>query len=267
MLVDDEPLVLKDLKENIEKVRPEAETVSFTAAGSVLAWLKENQADVVFLDIELGSDTGLEVAEKIREMQPDCKIIFVTGYEQYAVQAFRCHVEGYLLKPVFEEDMKRELDYWFGTPKKQVRIQTFGGFGVFVDEEPVRFRRAKAKELLACLVDRRGVDITVREACNLLFEDGVYNTIRKNYFQSIYSSLKQTLRQAGIEDILVKGYNSFSIDVSKVECDMYQLLEGDEKAKNSYRRDYLLCYSWAETTSAALDQKIREEWDETGKSG
>ena len=45
---------------------------------------------------------------------------------------------------------------------------------------PLAFGRAKAKELFACLIDRRGAGLTTREACSLLWEDGVYNIARKN---------------------------------------------------------------------------------------
>ncbi len=123
-----------------------------------------------------------------------------------------------------------------------------------MDGKPLVFNRAKSKELLACLIDRRGAGLTTREACNLLWEDGVYNTSRKNYFQTIVHDLRQTLHNANIESILIKSHNSIAIDPAAIDCDSYRFLDGDPQAIRSYRHDYLPGYSWAEFTIGKLER-------------
>ena len=89
---------------------------------------------MAFLDIEMSGMTGLELTVRLRENDPDIRIVFVTAYSQYAVEAFGVHATGYLLKPVDREALQRELTFIYEKeePKKRIRVQTFGGFDVFV---------------------------------------------------------------------------------------------------------------------------------------
>ena len=74
---DDEPLALEMLTDLVKSVKPEAEVVSFSRPQKIIEWLKDNKADVAFLDIRMRGMTGLEVAEKIKEVHPETNIIFV----------------------------------------------------------------------------------------------------------------------------------------------------------------------------------------------
>ena len=56
----------------------------------------------------------------------------------------------------------------------------------------------------------------------------------------------------GAEDVIVKAWNSCGIDTSKVECDYYDYLKGDNYALNSFQGEYMSQYSWAEMTLGEL---------------
>ncbi|WP_312279830.1 hypothetical protein [Oscillibacter sp.] len=106
----------------------------------------------LLLKIEMGSTNGLVLA---KQLKPDLHIIFVTSYAQYAVDAFKLHATGYLMKPALTEDITQELTFLYGEgipSAKQVRVQTFGCFEISVDGKPLQFKRSKAKELLVCLI-------------------------------------------------------------------------------------------------------------------
>lgn len=132
-------------------------------------------------------------------------------------------------------------------------MRTFGGFEVTVAGEPVVFRRAKAKELLALLVDRRGASLTTREVCAFLWPQSAYGARQRGYSQVIVSSLRSTLEAAGCASVLVKRWNSLAVDPSALECDCYLVLDGLPCTWSHYRHDYLPAYEWSEGTSAALD--------------
>lgn len=251
LAVDDEPHALKDLENTLASVAPGCKTAGFLSSSKGLEYAEAHKIDTAFLDIELGAYSGIVLAKKLKDMQPDMNIIFVTSHEKYAFDAFAVHATGYLLKPVRSEDICRELtflyhDYSPAMTEKEVHIQTFGGFEVFVGGKALTFRRAKSKELFALLVDRRGASVTTREACAILWEDGWYDRERKNYFHTILTDLKVTLKEAGIEHVLVKKHNSIAVDAGQLECDCYKFLKGDPVAVNSYRGDYMPNYSWAE---------------------
>ena len=254
LAVDDEIRALNDLKEVLTEAAPESEVVTFSSPAQALEYSAGNKIDIAFLDVEIGRTNGIILAKQLKDLQPDINIIFVTGFGKYAVDAFAIHATGYLLKPARVEDVRRELTFIYGRRAgKRVRVQTFGGFAVFVDDHPVTFQRNKSKELLAYLVDRRGADITTPHACSILWEHDPYDLKRKNYFQSILLDLRKTLRDAGVEHLLIRSRNSLAIDPAQIECDSYLFIEGDPQAVNSYRHDYLIDYSWAEFTMASFE--------------
>lgn len=254
--VDDEPFALEDIADALREAVPEVALHSFTAPGRALEYAESAPVDVAFLDIELGSMSGLVLAKKLKDLCPEIHIIFVTSHEQYAVKAFQLHATGYLMKPATAEDIRRELTFLYGESetRRRICVQTFGGFEVYVDGTTLSFGRAKAKELLAYLVDRRGAGVTTREACAVLWEDAPYDTARKNYFQTVVADLRASLREARAEDILRRSRNSLAVAPELLECDSYRFLDGDPAAINSYRRDYLPAYSWAEFSVAGLEQ-------------
>lgn len=254
--VDDEPFALEDIEEALREAAPDAVLHSFTAPSKALEYAKGALMDAAFLDIELGSMSGLVLAKKLKDLQPEVHIIFVTSHEQYAVQAFQLHATGYLMKPATAEDIRRELTFLYGEreTRRRIQVQTFGGFEVYVDGAALGFGRAKAKELLAYLIDRRGAGVTTREACAVLWEEAPYDTARKNYFQTVVADLRASLREARAEDILRRSRNSLAVVPELLECDSYRFLDGDPAAINSYRRDYLPAYSWAEFSVASLER-------------
>ena len=121
--IDDEPKMLRMLKDAILKAEPEAEILAFASAADVLKALPnpDKQPDVVFCDIEMPGMNGLTLATKIKKSAPDARIIFVTGYDQYALEAYRIHVHGYLMKPVDAAAIREELDQIPNLPEHRNR--------------------------------------------------------------------------------------------------------------------------------------------------
>lgn len=254
LAVDDEERMLERLENTLHSVHTEAEIWSFTWPADALEAAKQHPIDVAFLDIEMGGMTGLELAARLKKVKPDIHIIFVTGFHKYAVDAFSVHATGYLLKPVSKQAVERELTFIYGqlNPQSHIRVQTFGGFELFVDGQPVKFRRAKSKELLAYLVDHRGASSTTAQAYAALFEDAEDTISGKSYFRTILHEMIKTLKKTGAEEILLKGFNSYAIVPEKFDCDYYRFLEGDPIAINQYKNDYMPQYSWAEYRNAEL---------------
>ena len=251
---DDEPLALELLLRTIRLVRPDAQVTGFSRAADLLAYVRAKPCDVAFLDIQLRGANGIELAAALKQVAPQLNLIFVTGYDQYAVDALTLHASGYILKPVTRAKVERELDdLRHPHVPTLLRIQCFGNFDVFgMDGKPLHFSRSKAKETLAYLVHRRGASCTVREVAAVLFEDEPYDIKKCQYVQKIYSSLQDTLRAAGAGSVLLKQYNSLAIDTTQVDCDYYRLLRHDPVALCAYRQEYMSQYSWAEAENASL---------------
>ena len=108
--------------------------------------------------------------------------------------------------------------------------------------------------MLAYLVDRHGASVTTKQIFAVLWEDAPYDRNSKNYVGAVLSSLKSTLKEVGIDDILIKTWNHLAIDVSKIKCDAYDYEKGDISAVNSFHGEYMSNYSWAEFTTGRYVQ-------------
>ena len=89
--VDDEILMLGALVKAISASSDVREVNKFTSCEEALDFVKRNVVDIAFLDINMRGMGGLALAEAILAARPDCKIVFCTGYEEYAIPAFKLH--------------------------------------------------------------------------------------------------------------------------------------------------------------------------------
>lgn len=125
-----------------------------------------------------------------------------------------------------------------------------------MDGVPVRFARSKAKELFAYLIHKRGSGCSVKEIAALLFEDRPYTISVQKQVQTVISTMMRALREAGVSECIVRGYNRISVDPAKVDCDYYRFLKWDLSAVNAYTGEYMSNYSWAEFTVGYLNSKL-----------
>jgi DNA-binding LytR/AlgR family response regulator len=104
VIAEDELLLRQALRALLQETWPELELVAECEDGaSALESIAELQPDVAFLDIRMPGLTGIEVARALREAAPRTQVVFVTAYDQYAIDAFEHGAIDYLLKPIARE--------------------------------------------------------------------------------------------------------------------------------------------------------------------
>lgn len=254
--VDDEPGALRALERAIAATTPKARLACFDESTKALGHARENTVDVAFLDIRMGGMNGLVLAKKLKELRGGTNIIFVTGYSDYMLPAFNMHASGYVMKPVEAAKVAHELNNLrepVHAPDKGIRVQCFGHFEVFVDGAAVPFGRAKAKELLAYLVDRRGAGVTNKDLAAILWEDEAYDRSKQKQLQVYIAEMMRCLAAAGAGEIIVSKRGVHAVDTARFACDFYQYIKGDAAAVNAYRGEYMANYSWAEFTTGLLE--------------
>ena len=264
--VDDEELVLQLTVSMCRNLSEDYEVEGFSRAKDALAAMDEESTDIALLDIDMPDMNGITMALRIKEKHPDTAIIFLTGFSQYAVDAFAMHASGYLLKPVSRERLSAEIEFALLNRENSasiaspthIFIKTFGNFDVFVDGQTISFSRSKAKELLAYLVDRQGGTVSRSEAFALLWEEGMYDRSMQKQLDVIIRSMRATLQQYNISEILEIQSGSMRICPERVDCDMYRFLNGDAKAVNAYRGEYMSTYSWASLTEAYVTRSLED---------
>lgn len=101
LILEDEPLLAEQLRDKLALLWPELEIVGMPAEGrEALRLAREAEPDIAFLDIRLPGMSGLEVAAAL---PAHTRVVFVTAYDEFAVEAFRAAAVDYLLKPVSDE--------------------------------------------------------------------------------------------------------------------------------------------------------------------
>ena len=252
--VDDEALMLRALVRAIS-VSPDITGVfKFSDPEKALSFVENNPVNVAFLDINMRGMGGLALAEKIISFRPDCKIVFCTGYEEYAIPAFKLHASGYLMKPISAEDVQGELDNIKGVRQKEklLKVKCFGNFEVFAKDEPLQFKRSKTKELFAFLVDRNGAGMTAKQICAVLFPDDSDDSKNVAYLRQLILDLKNTLKTVGAENVLCHDTPCYRVDTNLLKSDYISYLEN---GKPEFHGEYMTQYSWAEETCAMLQFK------------
>ena len=245
LLVDDEELQLLRLKGAAEKALPGCELLCYTNPVKALKETESEKIDVAFLDIEMPVINGLRLARKLKMRDPDIRVVFVTAYDQYALEAFKVHASGYLSKPVNEAKIREEMEQinlppLSLKPQKKIQAKCFGNFELFHNGEPIKFARSKSKELLAYLIDREGSAISVAELNAILWEED-----RPSYLRNLISDIQRTLKEIDCDDVFIKRHNECYVDVSKIDCDAYEFKNNNPEAIRMFRGQYMYQYSWA----------------------
>ena len=260
--VDDNPTIVKSLTALLDRVDEGGSHVGTTSADEALGMVRSQAFDVFFLDVEMPDMNGLELAEQIAAVQPRANIVFVTGHSNYAMQAFGLYASGYLLKPVTEDQLRAALgNLRYHEPaqpelEKRLKVQCFGNFEAWCGSKPLAFKRSKSKMLLAYLVDRNGAICTTEQIVGVLWPDAPFDNTYSNQLRVFISDLQTTLTKAGIGHVLVRTHGGLGIDRDAIDCDYYDYLKGDARAKRLFKGEYMSQYEFGETTLGALVQEI-----------
>ncbi|MGN1188949.1 MAG: LytR/AlgR family response regulator transcription factor [Candidatus Ornithospirochaeta sp.] len=275
--VDDEEISLMCLEAVLDSMDDVDKVLTFTNAEDTIDFFKNGKADAAFLDIQLylsgGTLNGLMLAAKIKELCPTCHVVFVTSCPEYAVDAFKLHVSGYIVKPVTREAARKELDYIIMEKKaasnlfsqrldeeeSKVRVQCFGNFEIFYQNKPVVFQLSKAKELFAYLVHRKGASVSMAELAAVLFEDKEDGLSVQSQIRNLVASMRKTFTALGCPDLFNKSRGYISIKTDLIDCDYYSFMSGDSDAINEYSGEYMAQYSWAEFTVGYLEGVVNRE--------
>src|SRR5690606_1784185 len=114
VIIEDEQMVAGHLESLLSECRQPIEVVAkLDSVKSAVAWLSQNQPDLLFMDIQLGDDLVFSIFDNLKINAP---VIFTTSYDEYAIKAFRFNGIAYLLKPIDREELQLTLDkveHWY----------------------------------------------------------------------------------------------------------------------------------------------------------
>lgn len=112
IVVDDDPILMEGFVDIIGEALPKALVQGFRNADRTLEFARSNRITVAFLDVELAAGySGIELAEKLLQIDPKVNIIFLTGHQEYSSTAWGLHASGYILKPLTREKVLNEIKH------------------------------------------------------------------------------------------------------------------------------------------------------------
>ena len=221
LCIDDEPLALRLMTSMLEGKSEVDRVQSFDNAADALSCAETEAFDVAFVDIMLGTSNGLDFAGSLRALQPNCKIIYCTGYPQYAIESInRGIVDGYLLKPVEESRIVELLNRYRG--QKALTVSSSGKQLSISDRlgQSVLFERRKTMQLFELLLARNGQGMSVDELCDSIWEhkaDMIYKN--RQYLYALTHDLSSTLKNHEASEVLIKTADGYALDMSQIKME------------------------------------------------
>ena len=242
VIIDDERPALEGLKFLLGKSGVE---VCGTFQNPLLAVEQsaDLKPDAAFIDIEMPGMNGLEAAERLLAQLPDLKVVFVTAYHQYAVEAFELAAIDYVLKPVHPQRLERTLSRLRTEPAPPARqgdgpeaqgdgeadggknrlpaIRFLGQFECFAPDGQrleLHWRTAKAKELFVYLLHKRNSSVPKERLIDLLWPEMDEEKALTNLHTTVYQ-VRRLLKDQVLPCRLSYVENSYRLDAPDVDFD------------------------------------------------
>lgn len=237
IVVDDEWYNLEEICELVENTGFMQVEERYQNPIKVLEDSARISVQIAFIDIEMPGMDGITLAEKLLELQPGIKIVFITAWNQYAVQAFELNALDYLMKPVnssrfhkMADRIKDEIQVQEIEKTNVLTINCFDKMGVFINEEPVIWERTKAEELFYFLLMHHDTFVHKDIIIEYLWTKYEYSkalpilqtSVCK--IRNVFSGLKKEVK-------LAYSMNSYGIFLPSATCDYFDI----EQAITSYQ--------------------------------
>ena len=200
LIAEDEPILAATLAASLKRLWPGLEIVAMCPHGiAALSEALACQPDVLFLDIKMPGKTGLEVAEELAEQwqgeKPFPQIVFVTAYDEFAVQAFDNAAADYVLKPVSDERLGRTVQRL----RQRLEAQPGGGMDALLAQLQALARPAQPSvERLTVIRAAVGNQVKMIPVADVIYfeaTDKYVNVVTAEGEALIRTSLKELLPQ------------------------------------------------------------------------
>ncbi|MFC6647975.1 response regulator [Paenibacillus rhizoplanae] len=280
ILIDDEKPALQHLERLLLKDGRLTITGKYTSARLGLAHLEQEKADIVFLDIGMPEMNGLEAGEYIAGLDRSTRIVYITAYSEYAIEAFELNAADYLLKPVTSQRLSKTLERLevgkesseaqipqpsaSAAPVKELSILCFHRLEFIDSTEPRRkmqWRTSKAQEVFALLLHNRGQWVLKDTIVDLVWPDFKPEKAVANLHTTVYH-IRKLLKAWDMEVLVEFSQERYRLTKEQVLLDVEEFelgyagtpVESEEEwlrrenILKLYRGDYLQehHYDWAE---------------------
>lgn len=269
IIVDDEqPAVDK-----MEKLLKESNNVKiegkFTDPVKALEFIKNTSIDAAFLDIEMPEMSGMELAKKTMDLYGHVSIIFMTAYDEYAVEAFRVDAIDYLMKPVDRGHLKETLDRIAERIKHRGsfspnQIYCFGQFKIISEQGEVKFRTAKAEELLAFFINQEGAEVSRSEITDRMWPEFDGDKAVANFNTTLYY-MKKALSHYDVDIFVERIRDRYRLNIHSIDCDYHQFKSFVTSLEEINAHNIMTCEQIAALYSGDYLEEYKSAWSEQNR--
>lgn len=271
VIVDDEVLAIKVLEEQLKGFSNVDVIGIYTNPLEALANIKMLKPDVLFLDINMGSYSGIELAPIFIDAVKDLNVVFVTGLKEHAVEAFELGAVDYLLKPANSKRVASTIEAIFSRMgnrlEDNLKIQSFGSFSLLNDNEVIKWRTRKAKELFVYLWIHQ--DITVsRDALLEIIFPGEDFRLSSGLLSTTLYQMKKAIEPVMSDDMVMYLNDGYRIKtniksdyrvINEIISSSDYSLEKYLEIKKLYHGPFLQeeAYEWSRRFTYEIDSGIK----------
>ncbi|WP_337100605.1 response regulator [Paenibacillus sp. YIM B09110] len=264
IVIDDEKAMHLILKRMLSKMEGVEITGCFLETATAFAYMLNHEVDVIFLDISMPRESGLEFAERLRESGKQTKLVFITSHKDYALHAFDVYAFDYIVKPVVQERLYKTVqralaecdsERMVHADSKQISETVFfnclGGIDIrSAQGDRVKWKSSKSAELFGYLLMHKGRLVSRARLIDDIFS-GMEQKNAEIYLNTTVYKLRKVLDLYGLKEILHSDISHYALNLSRVRVDVHIFEEDIRKM--------------AIVNEANIDQALQLEQSFTGE--
>ncbi len=212
-------------------------------ANEIIEYVKENDINCAFLDINMPNINGIELAGKLITINPKIKIVFVTGLSiemKDLNQNLLDNVLGFIYKPYTYKDLDLYISMIASTKQKLI-CKMFNNFDCFLNGKLINFSSSKSKELFALLLTYNGKSLEMNDAISQLWPDKDLSKSKILYRDAVWR-LRHTMSENNLDCITFKRAE-LVLNKENIECDYWDYL--NNKNIKDIKGIFCKSYNWA----------------------
>ena len=216
---------------------------------AILSYVSHNNIMVAFLDINMGTLNGFDLAKKISSISPKTKFVFVTGYNikiDDVPISIKENTINIMYKPVDYASFESTI-YKITNRQNILTVKMFPHFDCYINDRLVVFSSNKSKELFAYVLVNNGQSVTMESAITALWPDKDIEKAKISYRDAVWR-LRQTLKDISFNCITFLRA-LLILNKENIVCDYYEYLEGHHIYQDE---EFLVNYDWSLPYESAL---------------
>lgn len=225
IIVEDEYLSLEELKYIIENNSDIEVIGTFENGIDVLNFINKNEVELVFLDINIPGLNGLELARTLNNFKVKPKIIFITAYKRYAVEAFELEAFDYIMKPYLEERIVNTLNK-LSANKQLLNEENSNNIKDTMTEKRIKLKEKSglvvlnSDDIYMCEADDKETIVYTKDKKYVILDciSDIYKELPKDKFSKTHRSYVVNISK--IKNVIPAGNSKYKLilDNEELEC-------------------------------------------------